>query len=336
MPGRSAAALALLALALIAAWLATRDGEPRASTTRQRPGGASAIAGRTQADASTEASVKAGVARVPSRRLQGPPLPGPLPPDDAPLSATYAQLKSRGEAGDAAAAARLYHDLQQCFSAHQRVHSLPMQISFLEEYAPKPGSNLGEEMMKGREERLAGLKNELHDAERDAARCDGLSEEQLRLAPAALGAARLGDKAASDCYVSGFLLFAGGILDHPEWLAQYKENALTIANNALAAGDWSMVNELQHAYAPAGFRFGPLGDLVGENAAMSYRLLRLQRLGASAEMARAYDRQLAAAVRDLSPDAIAEGDAWAQDTFSKYFAGAQASPDDDRDTGCKL
>jgi hypothetical protein len=260
-----------------------------------------------------------------------PPLqPAPLPPPDSPLAQTYHELKTRADAGDAAAAERLYADVNHCFEARGQLQTLPLQASALG-YVP---ASLGADQIAAREKRLAGIEQELRTAERDATRCKGLSDEQLQLPPVALAAALLGVRAASDCYVSGALLFTDGILDHPEWLSQYRDNALSIADNALAAGDWNMVDELQRAYAPpVGFHLGPLSDLIHEDTAMGYRLLRLQRLGTqSGPAAESLDRQLAAAAENLSADSISAGDAWAQDTFTKYFSGGQRS--DSRNLGC--
>jgi hypothetical protein len=236
----------------------------------------------------------------------------PLPAPDTPLATIYDELAGRGAAGDAAAASRLYRDV-----ADRAAHPTADDV-------------------KAHDERLAGLRQKLEQARQQAAQCDGLSTEQLQLAPAALTAARLGDKTASDCYVAGFMLYMGGLLDHPEWLAEYKDNALAIANHSLAAGDWTMVGELQRAYSPTGFRIGPLADLVGEDAAMSYRLLRLQRLGmTNAQAAEGFDRMIASAARDLPSDAITQGDAWAHDTFSRYFSNSPPEADD-HDTGCRM
>jgi hypothetical protein len=275
-----------------------------------------------------QAWLDAGVARVAARRAGTLSTPGPLPPPDAPLTQTYHELKARADAGDGAAASRLFDDLRQCFRARQQARTLPVVLSFHAQQAPDRDEKLSAEQTKARDARLADLQRELAQARQQAAQCESLSAEQMQLAPAALAAARLGDTAASDCYVSGLLLFTGGLLDHPEWLAEYKDNALTIANNALAAGDWAMVDQLQRTYGPVGFRIGPLADLLGEDPAMNYRLLRLQRLGAANnELAENLDQQIATAAQDLPADAISAGDAWAQDTFNRYFSNSPREKD---------
>jgi hypothetical protein len=321
-PRRIGTLLVLLAVAVTVGWLVARDHHGAAGPASVPPAAAAPDADGRLARAKTQAAIDAGVARGPSRQVRALPQPGPLPPPDAPLSQTYHTLKARADAGDGAAAARFYHDVRGCFSARVKLGTLATRISLVADPAIFPaGTKPSAKQQQERDQHLADLRQELDAAKRIAAQCDGLNEEQLRLAPAALTAARLGDKAASDCYISGMPLFVGGILDHPEWLVQYKDNALAIANNALAAGDWSVVGELQRAYAPTGFHFGPLADLTGIDPVMNYRLLRLQRLGATNEQAaQSLDRMIAAVVQDLSGNAIGEGDAWAQDTFAKYFS----------------
>lgn len=328
------ATLALLVAAAAAGWLLARDRREGTIAAPPRAHDASSMDAKHRQGMAL-AKPTAGTARVASPRVPSPHVPGPLPPPDAPLSQTWRELKARADAGDGTAAARLFHDVWQCASVRGRLRILPMEMSVASAQG-NPGERLSAGEIKAREQRLATLQQEMRDAQQQAARCEGLSEDQLRLAPAALTAARLGDKAASDCYVPGLLLFTGGLLDHPEWLSQYKDNVLAIANNALAAGDWTMVSELQHAYAPIGFRMGPLDDLVGEDPAMNYRLLRLRRLGAPNERAaEELDRQIATAAQDLPAGAISAGDAWAQDTFNAYFAN-QPPDSGNHGMGCPM
>ena len=316
-PRRTLAAMAITAVVLTIAWLVGHGRHEERTADARRPAAASTAAPQGGLPTTTRSSPS--IAAQPARnRAQGAPQPGPLPPAGTPLAQTYGELKARADAGDAAAAARLYDDVHRCLLSRMQLRVLRMQASVADNAAP----NLRTEQLEAHEQWLAEIKQQLHRAEEDAAQCSGMSDEQLRVAPVALTAALLGDKAASDCYVSGVVLLSGGLLDHPEWLQQYKDNAVTIADNALAAGDWDMVDELQHAYEPVGFHFGPLADLIAPDAAMSYRLLRLQRLGASGGSEAAFlDKHLATAAQDLSADAISAGDAWAQDTFIRYFSG---------------
>jgi hypothetical protein len=253
--------------------------------------------------------------RVPTRTASAP-----LPPPGTPLAGIYDELKARAASGDAAAASRLYHDVRHCRTARAMLRSLPHIAS---RELDVDTSKMDANALKSRERMLAMMQERIGKAESEAQMCANLGDEQLRLAPVAFDAARLGDTAASDCYISGLPLWTGGVLDHPEWLAEYKDNALAIADNAVAQGDWNMVDQLQRAYSQE-FHFGPLAELTGANPAWSYRYLRLRRLGTSdGSEATQLDQQLAAAAQGLSADDVAAGDAWAQDTYSRYF-GASA------------
>ena len=48
-----------------------------------------------------------------------------LPPPGTPLAEIFGELKARADAGDAAAASRLFQDLQQCAEAQRLGRSLP-------------------------------------------------------------------------------------------------------------------------------------------------------------------------------------------------------------------
>jgi len=187
-------------------------------------------------------------------------------------------------------------------------------------------SKLDAEQLKEREENLARLEQQIEDARAQNAGCKGLTDAQLQLAPLALQAAKLGDAAASRCYVSGIFLYTGGLLDHPEWLTQYTSNALPLAQTAIERGDWTMVAQLRNGYTGE-LAIAPLGQLLGVDPAQAYRYLKLQRLGSSEGSVSRLEEELATATRELSAEQIAEGDSWAQDAYLRYFGGQPADPD---------
>ena len=246
-----------------------------------------------------------------------------LPPPDIPLSQIYAELKARADAGDVAAAARLFQEAQHCFRARMTMLTMPRSVAAL---LRQDSSRLNAEQLKEREENLARVEQQIEDARAGNAKCEGLTDAQLQLAPLALQAAKLGDADASRCYVSGIFLYTGGLLDHPEWLTQYRSSALPLAQAAIERGDWAMVAQLSNGYSGELF-FAPLGQLLGIDPAQGYRYLKLQRLGAREGSVPRLDDELAAATRELSVGQIAEGDAWAQDVYLRYFGGQPASSD---------
>src|SRR5262249_18001625 len=139
-----------------------------------------------------------------------------LPPDNAPLKDTYASLEARAKAGDVDAASRLYHDSKACSTAAQSRDIVARESATLSGDLPDTSKSAlaGTNMDLDRIQRLMDFVNQTSSL------CDGLPQELLNTGlPNALQAAKLGDQAASDCYVGASNLLAGeGTLDHPEWL----------------------------------------------------------------------------------------------------------------------
>jgi len=253
-----------------------------------------------------------------------------LPPPGTPLTQVYDELKARADGGDSAAASRLFHDIFRCVVAREQLLSAPTTAALLLE---GDTSKLSAEQLTAREKHLAELEETLGKARRNSQLCEGLDETRSLLTPIMLEAARLGDMAASNCYVAGNMIADPRLFDHPEWLTEYKANALAIAQAGVAQGDWGMVAQLQHAYARDGYATLALGRITGPDPVQNYRYLKLRRLGANSQNAPYYDKNLAFVAHDLSADEIAAGDAWAQDTYLRYFSavpentiGAHNSP----------
>jgi hypothetical protein len=266
----------------------------------------------------------------PMRKLTGTVASAALPRPGTPLTQVYDELKARADTGDAPAASRLFHDIFRCVMAREQLLSTPTTAALLLE---GDTSKLSAEQLTAREKHLAELEQTLSKARRNSQLCEGLDETQSLLTPVMLQAARLGDVAASNCYVAGNMLADPRLFDHPEWLTEYKANALAMAQAGVAQGDWGMVAQLQHAYARDGYAMLALGRITGPDPVQNYRYLKLRRLGANSQNAPYYDKNLAFVAHDLSADEVAAGDAWAQDTYLRYFSavpentiGAHNSP----------
>lgn len=242
--------------------------------------------------------------------------PTPLPPPDTPLALTYAQLKALADAGDAQAASRLYRDLKRCAQARDIQNRLP----FLERIATRaPRDNPTSGQLNFQEHMMDYVQRRMDLVSDSQAFCAGVTNEQLaNLTPTTLQAAQHGDEQALDCYLGSNLNRMPGVLDHPEWLTDYKQNALELADTALQNGDWTAVRLLQAAYH--GSYYTPLlGQLTGTDPEQSYRYLQLQRLGTTSDSDSRLDQRIATATQDLTPQQIADANAWAEQTYSQYF-----------------
>lgn len=242
--------------------------------------------------------------------------PAPMPPADAPLAQVYADLKARADAGDAPAASRLYRDVGTCLHTRDVLTNQAHAANWMIE---GDTSKLDAEQLSRRERRLGNIMDELSKARANSELCEGLAPALLQMAPVALRAAQLGDTQAADCYISAGLTTGGGLLDHPEWLQDYKDNALSLANAAVEQGDWVMVNQLQRAYAQSNGA-GLLGQVTGPDPSQAYAYLKLRSLGAVTPQGNSFlSRQLADAAQNLPADAVTQGDTWAQSTYQQYF-----------------
>jgi hypothetical protein len=310
---RNAIVAAAFAVAVAAtAWILIRSN----SAQNLSPAAVATKAGASARPEEHHASVTDARASKPTSKLKGAVANAALPPPGTPLTETYYELKARADAGDAPAASRLFRDTFRCVTAREQLLGTPTAAALL---LGGDTSKLSAEQLTEHERYLANLEAVLSNARKESEKCEGLDETQLLVTPTMLGAARLGDFGAGNCYVEGYLVSDPRLFDHPEWLTEYKANAPAIAQAAVAGGDWGAVAQLQHAYAKDGFAALLLGRIIAPDPVQNYRYLKLRRLGANAENAPYYDRDLSFVGRGLSANQIAAGDAWAQDTYVRYF-----------------
>jgi hypothetical protein len=288
-----------------------------------------ATSAQRESDEAISTKGKSGIAAMPagkpaaSRTHASAPLPAP----GTPLKQTMAELKARADAGDAKAASRLYQDTQRCAGVREINAMTPKVTSYL---LNQKTSEMSPETLKASEQALANFQKRLNFARDNAGLCADLSDDEInQLFPTALQAAQLGDNAAADCFVNGGATFGipRGILDHPEWLLDYKQNALAIADTAITQGDWTMVSMLGDAYNNS-YSPSMLGHLTGQDNVQAYRYLKLRLLGATSG-GKGVDylaQELVQIANEIPPDAKLAGDAWAQDAYQRYFAASPVNP----------
>lgn len=296
VPRVALGALVIAAVAVFAAWNA-------------RSPQSAALVEPAQAESSTQTPVKAASRTVDTA--------APLPAAKTPLVETIDVLKSRADAGDAQAASRLYNDLLRCrVSAWINVNVAQTAKSALLESS----ANLTSEQIDQKEKHLARMQELLDSARANAALCSGLPSAALeQIVPATLRAAQLGDDDAASCYVDGYFLTQHGVLDHPEWLAQYKQHALDVADQSLARGNWTMARQFYDALgAVHGETF--FGQLTGRDAAKQYRYSKLMQLGEDPSDRSFIDSELSSLLPSLSANDITVGDIWARNTYRRFFA----------------
>ncbi|MBO9663747.1 hypothetical protein [Dokdonella sp.] len=239
----------------------------------------------------------------------------PLPPSNAPLRDTFAGLQARANAGDAAAASRLFRDVNRC----SRLRGSEWKNSGAsDDLTSKKTEGMTPEQLRTYQILLDAMELRQQGVRESQNFCDDASQAMLdSLVPNIAQAARLGDEDARACYLGrGPLYDSRSLIDHPDALQTYRSDAKSMIDAGLAAGDWRVVDLLQQAYEPGAQ--GLLAGVVGTDPVQHYRYLKLYRLGAEQHRVAQLDRQIAAAAANLTPAQVAEADEWAQSNLQNF------------------
>ena len=272
-----------------------------------------------------EAPAKSPPAAKPPQRVAAVGAPLPLP--GTPLKDMFYDLQARANAGDAGAASRLFRDLNRCSRLHG---SAWKDVRAAEELTNTKTDGLSPAQLRTYQALLDAMEIRQRASTALQTQCAGVSEKMLdTLVPNIRQAAQLGDVDARACYLSsGPMYDARSLLDHPESLNEYRSAASSMIDSGLAAGDWRVVDLLRNAYEPGAQ--GLLAGVVGADAYLHYRYLKLYRLGAESHRSARLDDQLASAAADLTPAQVADADQWAQTTLQQKFGSepsTAATPD---------
>lgn len=295
----------------------------RADATALRAKAGSAMASSGLSAATTTVRRNATATSAPTRRMltsaaTNGSVTAPLPPPGTPLKDTFADLKARADAGDAVAASRLFQDLQRCAETQRLNQMLPgMANRMLNGNAPAGG-------MQG-DRQLNMVQRSLDFAESNAALCADVTPEMMAsLVPTTLQAAQMGDPQAADCYVGANLNTWPDVLDNPEWINDYKNNALPLANAALQQGDWAMVGMLAAANAGGIRTNNMLNQVTGTNTLQAYTYAKLMSLGqpTGTTPSNRSTNALTTLSSELTPEQVAAADAQAQQMYQQYFNAA--------------
>lgn len=238
----------------------------------------------------------------------------PLPPAGAPLKDTFDDLKRRADAGDQAAGTRLFRDVTRCKMWRELRRSVAVVApSMLDAKIPENVDNA-----ESSAQLLGMLSEDLDWVRSRAPLCEQALTAQLDSYPdVMLRAAELGDSQARDCYLDVSYFNIGNVMQHPQWLEQFRQSAPELIDQGVNDGDWKVIFLLRNAYDDFENGAPLLSQLIAPNPALAYRYTRLMQLGK--ENNKLYDQRLAALEQQLSADAISASEAWAQDAYQRYF-----------------
>ena len=129
-------------------------------------------------------------------------------------------------------------------------------------------------------------------------------------------AAELGNADAQICYVQA--IFNHNFTD--DEIKRYKHFAGIYSNDAFKRGDWRIAQLMSVDAASVAHGAGLLQYLTSGNPVTVYRMNRLMRLGAVGDYASFLDNT--SNVKKLTPEQVADTEAWAQQEFSNYFSNS--------------
>lgn len=251
-----------------------------------------------------------------------------LPAPRTPLKYVFADLQARANAGDAAAATRLYRDLNLC-RRYERLDRDNARLS--DELLSQAVDTMTAQQLKNYRAQLDAVESRGQNLGGLRALCDGANADMLdSLVPNLQRAAQLGDAYARACYLDrGPNYDPASLLDHPQRLGDYRRSAQQMIDTGIENGDWQVVSLLRGAYEPGAANL--LSAAVGKEAYQRYRYLKLFRLGAGSDRSIAdpgqLDQDLRAASMKLSAAQITQADAWAEQTFTRNFQGKPIGAD---------
>lgn len=232
-------------------------------------------------------------------------------PDAPTMKSVYADLKRRADANDADAASELYRDLSRCHLEQELGRALP---NWLKSELDGDTSNDTPEQLEQREKILESMQKEVDFVQRNQAFCANADPDTLvQMVPATLKAAQLGDVNATRCYLSNEIQMVPGLLDHPEWITDFKQNAVPLAQFGLEHGDWRTVALLAHAYRGT-FSGSLLTQAVKADPVQAYQYTKLLTLGSPSQ-----GTYLSQVAEGLTAEQIAQADAAAQEMYVRYF-----------------
>jgi hypothetical protein len=252
------------------------------------------------------------------------PISSPLPVEDTPWKALYAELAPRAAKGDKKAAVRLWHDTMRCVGHFEDKRKFGM----LNDRLARGG--LDADSQRFISDWLARVTQAIA---RNRWLCNDVAEPEIEEAtyPTMLLAAEAGSEMAARCYVSATFPPGEKNLKDPAHMAEFRQHAMSLAQAGIARGDWTMVSLLAYAYSDnAGWGIdAPLISAwyrVDDRDPLKwYAYLKLEALGQEA------DGESAASAEDglqelieqhqLAPNDVIAADAWARELFVRYFAG---------------
>lgn len=244
------------------------------------------------------------------------------PPSSPRMGSTLAA----GASSTQASRAFLLHE--QCLLAEKgRAYLAAQRDSSNGQFSPtvEPAPLQSDEEKKAEADRMANTEKILNAVQAAEGNCGEFQDRLLdgSIYEMALKAATAGDARAAACYVSVSYPMPDAMRNDPAQRAAFGRNARQLIANGIQGGDWQMTqlafdaeNDREKGWIRAAGAENP-----EDGAEVRYRLLALQMLGTTDPEAKRQLSELTAILaRNITPDRVSRGKAWAKSNFQKYFA----------------
>jgi hypothetical protein len=234
-----------------------------------------------------------------------------------PLAPRLESYISAAKGGDRATASKLFQEANECL-AMQRVDDRTSALqrdkhSVLND----PNGQRGEEAQML--ERMEGAQRR---ADASRVMCEG-TETQItneKIYDIALTAAKLGDAAATACFIASPWPVETKDID-PSKALQYRDEAETLEDRAIEKGDWRVVQAM--AIATSGNAHGGYAFYIQkQDFPAQLRYNKLLRLGATtnSDEAKNLDISIEALSARVSAVDVAKADVWARSMYARYYS----------------
>jgi hypothetical protein len=223
-----------------------------------------------------------------------------------------------------ATAIALFVEAQKCSRIYKTIKGLEAQLKICESDPPEggPGKCL---LAKQRADA------DMPELKENLTRCNGVGTkefEDLRF-QAVADAAKIGDTDAQVCFVQSDFNLKDFTKFSQEMSDQYKADARTYIDAAMARGDWRIPSLLARSSQTLSHSRGLLHLITQGDDMTIYRMTRLLRLGATGEYAARLDAKLeeytearSHGLRGYPPEQLIAEDEWAKQQYLKSFANS--------------
>jgi hypothetical protein len=234
-----------------------------------------------------------------------------------PLAANFDSYNAAAKRGDLAVASKLFKEASECLAMRRIDERMSSRLSDRHSILNDRDRQGGSE-----DKTLVEMKGAQQRADASRTMCEGtkniISNENIY--DMALTAAKLGDTAASACFIAAPWPVENKDVDLSK-ARQYRDEAEILGESAIKKGNWRVVQAM--ASAASGFGNGGYSSYIyKQDFVAQLRYEKLLRLGATPDRDEAKNLDLAIQILSsrVSSADIATADEWAHKIYTKFYS----------------